>query len=144
MKVSRAKVPNIRYEEEECSNKREALNSCLGELKRDVQHAQKTLVLPQQICLCQIPTQKNLRDIRLTLVSWFCFSCFLHCKLCLACKYTSVLFSSIYCIPYKMFLRVDQYEAYPSSYYTIPTGLKLDISPLVGKLPNAVTSNIQL
>lgn len=46
MKVSRAKVPNIRYEEEECSNKREALNSCLGELKRDVQHAQKTLVLP--------------------------------------------------------------------------------------------------
>lgn len=56
----------------------------------------------------------------------------------------SLLFLSIYFIPYKIFLRVDQYEAYPLSYYTIPTGLKLDISLFVGKLPNAVRSNTQL
>lgn len=44
MKVSKAKAPKIRDEEEECSNNREVLNSCLGELRRDVQRAQNTIV----------------------------------------------------------------------------------------------------
>lgn len=43
-----------------------------------------------------------------------------------------------------MFFKVDQYEAYPWSYYTIPAGLKLDISLFIGKLPNAVARNTQL
>lgn len=46
MKVSRETAPNIRDEEEERSNKKGVLNSCLGELERDVRHAQNTLILP--------------------------------------------------------------------------------------------------
>lgn len=36
----------------------------------------------------------------------------LLCSLQAVIQYTSFLFSSIYCIPYKIFLKVDQYEAY--------------------------------
>lgn len=45
-KVSRSTAPNIRDEEEACREKRGVLNSCLGELKRDAQHTQNTLILP--------------------------------------------------------------------------------------------------